>query len=123
MQNVMGSERFFTPCIQFKHCEMLCIICGEQLNLDLFVGTPHISCSHLSSEQLSRSLSCHPSLSITRQYLLHVRNQAPLFITAPLLSLLHCFLHRTKCQPVLAKHHFTGPQAIDNHRAMPLTQY
>jgi len=39
------------------------------------------------SRQLSRSLSCPPSLSLSRQYLLHVRNQAPLFITTPLLSL------------------------------------
>ena len=50
------------------------------------MGTPHITSSHLSSEQLSRYLSCPPSLSLSSQYLLHVWNQEPLFITAPLLS-------------------------------------
>ena len=88
MQNVMAIKNgVFTPrCTQFKQCEILCIICwGKKLNLESYLGTPHISSSHLSSQQLSLS-PLLPSLAPSsgpQWYLLHKPNKAPHLVTSP----------------------------------------
>ena len=83
MKNVMASEQFshlLVSSLNIVHylwgTVKFRIICGN---------TPHILQPFVLRTALLLSLL--PSLPLSCQYLLHVPNQAPLFITAPLLSL------------------------------------
>jgi hypothetical protein len=72
---------------------------------------PVAICPHSSSPPLHFSLSSIFSRYRTRHRLL---SQHLSFLSLSLFPL-HCFLHRTKERPAVAKRPFIGPQATNNH--------